>query len=85
MQSPTPTAQPPAFPERRIDPAQHALYTEARELLHPLLANPDHHNGATFYKAIQKLQQRFPDLNGHEIEALLAAVLRHFQPRSSGR
>lgn len=71
--------------ERRDNKALRQHFTVAEALLAPLLGNPEHHNGAAFYRAMHKLQATFPALSGNEIEALVAAVVRTVQTRSRGR
>lgn len=77
-------AQPPRK-ERRNNKALRQYFTIAEALLAPLLGNPEHHNGAAFYRAMHKLQATFPAMSGNEIEALVAAVVRSVQTRSSSR
>jgi hypothetical protein len=71
--------------ERRRNPDLRENFDTARTLLKPLLGNPDHHNGAAFYLAMNKLQTSFPHMSGNEIEALVAAVVRSVQTRATGR
>jgi len=54
---------------------------EALNLLKPLMLNVDTLNGASLYRAMSQLQKAYPDLNGHEIEALATAVMRTLQNR----
>jgi hypothetical protein len=77
-------SQPPQKDCRRnLGLRQH--FDTAENLLKPLLGNPESHNGAAFYRAMNKLQSTFPDLSVSEIEALVAAVVRSVQTRTAGR
>lgn len=71
--------------ERRINLLLRERFDAAESLLAPLLGNPSSHNGAAFYRAMTKLHNAYPDLSASEIEALVAAVVRSFQTRATGR
>ncbi len=57
-------------------------FDAALTLLKPLLGNSGSLNGTSLYRAMSQLQKTYPDLSGHEIEALVAAVVRTLQNRS---
>jgi len=67
--------------ERRKNLALREHYEAAQTLLKPLLGDVASHNGASFYRAMTKLQSTYPDLSPSEIEALVAAVVRTFTQR----
>ncbi len=75
----------PLRSERRINLLLRERFDAAQNLLAPMLGNTDAHNGTAFYRAMVKLQSAYPDLSASEIEALVAAVVRTFQSRSSSR
>lgn len=85
MQTSNPVVTRPGLRERRRNLAMRRRFEAAQELLQPLLGKPENHTGATFYKAICKLQDTYPELSGHELEALVAAVVRSMQNREAGR
>jgi hypothetical protein len=57
-------------------------FDAALTLLKPLLGNSGSLNGTSLYRAMSQLQKTYPDLSGHEIEALVAAVVRALQNRN---
>jgi hypothetical protein len=57
-------------------------FDAALKLLKPLLGNSVSLNGTSLFRAMSQLQKTYPDLSGHEIEALVAAVVRTLQNRS---
>jgi hypothetical protein len=68
--------------ERRTNLVIRNRFDAALALLKPLLHNPESLNGTSLYRAMSQLQKTYPDLHGHEIEALVAAVVRTLQNRS---
>ncbi len=68
--------------ERRVSLLVRNRFESALSLLKPLFSKPDGFNGASLYRAMNQLHQAYPDLNGHEIEALVAAVVRTLQKRN---
>lgn len=83
MKALNPAAAQAPHKERRHNKELRQYFTIAETLLAPLLGNPENHNGAAFYRAMHKLQATFPAMSGNEIEALVAAVVRSVQTRSS--
>jgi hypothetical protein len=73
------TYQMPA--ERRLNLSLRNRFDSALALLKPLLSKPESLNGTSLYRAMSQLQKTYPDLNGSEIEALVAAVVRTLQNR----
>jgi uncharacterized protein with von Willebrand factor type A (vWA) domain len=69
--------------ERRNNLLLRNRFDSALTLLKPLLSNTTSLSGTSLYRAMSQLQKTYPDLNGHEIEALVAAVVRTLQNRSS--
>ncbi|OYY95274.1 MAG: hypothetical protein B7Y41_01850 [Hydrogenophilales bacterium 28-61-23] len=67
--------------ERRIKLLLRDRFDMALGLLKPLLQNPEARNGTSLYRAMSKLQVACPDLNGHEIEALVTSVMQALQNR----
>lgn len=73
-------------PERRnSNELMRSHFDSALTLLAPLLRSAESLNGTSLYRAMSQLQKTYPDLNGHEIEALVAAVVRSLQARGSRR
>lgn len=68
--------------ERRTNLLIRNRFDAALSLLKPLLRNPVSLNGTSLYRAMSQLQKTYPDLSGHEIEALVAAVVRALQNRN---
>lgn len=68
--------------ERRNNLLLRNRFDSALTLLKPLLSNSTSVNGTSLYRAMSQLQKTYPDLSGHEIEALVAAVVRTLQKRS---
>jgi phage gp29-like protein len=56
-------------------------FDAALTLLKPLLRSAESLNGTSLYRAMSQLQKIYPDLNDHEIEALVAATVRTLQSR----
>lgn len=67
--------------ERRNNPLLRNRFDSALALLKPLLSNTASLNGTSLYRAMSQLQKTYPDLSGHEIEALVSAVVRTLQNR----
>lgn len=67
--------------DRRKNLVLRERFDAAQTLLRPLLGTAASQNGTAFYRAMIRLQHAYPDLTGHEIEALVAAVVRTFQTR----
>ncbi|MCS6786183.1 MAG: hypothetical protein NZ524_03985 [Thiobacillaceae bacterium] len=76
----TETHQPgvsPARVERRRNLRLRSRFDEARRLLEPLLGtDPMDQGGTRLYRAMNRLQQAFPELKPVELEALVASVVR---------
>lgn len=68
--------------ERRHNLLLRNHFDAALTLLKPLLSSADSLNGTSLYRAMSQLQKTYPDLSDHEIEALVAAVVRSLQNRS---
>ncbi len=68
--------------ERRVSLLVRNRFDSALTLLKPLFSKPDAFNGTSLYRAMNQLHQAYPDLSGHEIEALVAAVVRTLQKRN---
>lgn len=68
--------------ERRTNTLLRNHFDSALTLLEPLLLNSTSLNGTSLYRAMNRLHSTYPDLSGHEIEALVAAVVRTLQNRS---
>ena len=85
MKTQTHAPSQPQRKERRRNLALRQHFETARELLQPLLGNPENHNGAAFYRAMHKFHATFPELSISEQEALVAAVVRSVQTRVGGR
>lgn len=82
METTQQTVTSPKTHERRRSPDLRQHFAIAQALIAPMLADPENHNGAAFYRAMHKLQATFPNMSGNEIEALVAAVVRSMQTRA---
>jgi hypothetical protein len=67
--------------ERRTNLQLRGHYDAALLLLEPMLRDTDTPMGTRLYRAMGQLHAAHPSLNGHEIEALVAAVMRSLQRR----
>jgi hypothetical protein len=83
METPVMERAPQARLERRRNQVLRERFDAAETLLKPLLGSPESHNGAAFFRAMNRLHAVYPDLSPSEIEALVAAVVRSFQSRAA--
>jgi hypothetical protein len=65
--------------DRRANLQLRGHYDAALLLLEPILRNTETPIGTRLYRAMSQLHAAHPNLNGHEIEALVAAVMRSLQ------
>jgi hypothetical protein len=82
------TMQSPAYgfenrAERRSNLLLRNRFETAAGLFKPLMGHPEARNGTGLYRAMSQLQATCPDLNGNEIEALVATVMQVLQTRQA--